>query len=308
MNAGWTTEYRRSRALVCDNLCPSTGGGTRGPTGPTGASGSTGPTGNTGPAGVAGSTGPTGATGFTGAPGVTGPAGSIGPTGQAGVATNTGATGSTGNTGPTGMTGPAGTSANTGATGNTGPTGMTGPAGSATNTGATGPTGPTGSIGPTGTTNLGTNPVASYYSTATQPISDGTIVPTPAPSVFTYNSIAFQRGISVVSGSRITVSVAGVYEAYFSVEIHRIAGGSNIYIYIWLRKNGVDVPDTNGRVSVNSNNGDSLPIVPYFIELNAGDYIEFVAQADGDSCEILALTPTIGPFIPSIIVGIKRIG
>lgn len=274
MNAGWTTEYRRSRALVCDNLCPSTGG-TQGPTGPTGSTG------------ASGSIGPTGSEGVTG------------PTGLSGFATNTGATGPTGRTGPTGMTGPAGSSANTGATGPTGPTGPSG---------ATGPTGPTGSIGPTGTTNLGTNPVASYYSTATQPISDATIVPTPAPTVFTYNSISFERGISVVSGSRITVSTAGVYEAYFSIQIHRISGGTNIFVYIWLRKNGVDVPYTNGRVSVNSNNGDSLPIVPYVIELNAGDYIEFVAQADGDNCEILALAPPIGPFIPSIISGIKLIG
>jgi hypothetical protein len=230
----------------------------------------------------------------------------MGPTGMTGPAGTAANTGSTGPTGPTGVTGSAGP---TGPTGVTGPTGITGATGSTGQTGATGPTGPTGSIGPTGTTNLGSNPVASYYSTTTQPITDATAgPPTPAPTVFTYNSTVVERSVSVVSSSRITVAVSGIYETYYSIQVNRTAGGTNVYIYVWLRKNGLDVPDTNGRVSVNSNNGDTLPIVPYVIELNAGDYIEYVAQADGDNCQILALTPTIGPFIPSIIVGIKRIG
>lgn len=216
---------------------------------------------------------------------------------------------------PTGPTGPAGTASATGATGPTGPTGVVGPtgvAGSATNTGATGPTGPagpTGANGPTGPNTLGGNPIASYYSSTTQPITNfNASSPAPAPTVFTYNNVVLQQSVSLVSGSRITVGVAGVYEAYYSIQLHRTAGGSPCFIYVWLRKNGADVPDTNGRVEANSNNGDSLPIVPYIIQLNVGDYIEFVAQADDDHVQILALGPTIGPAIPSVIVGIKRIG
>jgi hypothetical protein len=116
------------------------------------------------------------------------------------------------------------------------------------------------------------------------------------------------NGISLAAFSQITVSVTGIYETYYSIQINRIAGGSNRYIYVWVRVNGVDVPDSNGRTAINSNNGDSLPIVPYILSLNAGDYVEFVAQASGDDCRILATTPPIGPYIPSIIVGIKRIG
>ena len=217
---------------------------------------------------------------------------------------------------PTGPTGPAGTASATGATGPTGPTGVVGPtgvAGEATNTGATGrtgPTGPTGAIGPTGPNTLGANPVASYYSLVTQPISNfHATVPAPAPTVFTYNNTVLQQSISLVSGSRITVGVAGVYEVYYSIQLHKTAGGSPCYTYIWLRKNGIDVPDTNGRMEANSNNGDSLPIVPYIIQLNVGDYIEFVAQADDDHVQILYVPQNgIGPSIPSIITGIKRIG
>ncbi len=199
----------------------------------------------------------------------------------------------TGPTGPTGNTGPAGTATNTGATGPTGPIGNTGP---------TGPTGPTGGTGPTGPNTIGSNPVASYYSNTTQDISNAT------PTILTFDHTAVQQGISLVSGSRITVSVAGIYEVYYSIQIHRTAGGSTTFTYIWLAKNGTAVPDTNGRVAVVSNTGDSLPIVPYILSLNAGDYLEFVAQADNDHVQALALSPAYGPFIPSIIAGIKRVG
>ena len=213
-----------------------------------------------------------------------------GPTGQRGP------TGFTGPTGPTGEQGIPGTASNTGSTGPTGPTGSTG---------STGPTGITGSTGPTGPNTLGGRGLASYYSLSTQNIS----TPPAVPTVFTYNTTSIEQGgISLVSSSRLTVSKTAIYEVWYSAQIHRTSGGSPVYIYIWLRKNGTDVPDTNGRIEINSNNGDSLPIVPYYISLNAGQYVEFVAQADDINTQILTTSPAIGPTIPSIIVGIKEIG
>jgi hypothetical protein len=97
---------------------------------------------------------------------------------------------------------------------------------------------------------------------------------------------------------------------WYSVQLSRSAGGNNVYAYIWLRVNGNDVPDSNGRVSINSNNSDSLPIVPYILSLNSGDSVEFVSQIVGDdTVRALAVTTGMaGPHIPSIIVGIKQIG
>ena len=67
------------------------------------------------------------------------------------------------------------------------------------------------------------------------------------------------------------------------------------------------MPWTNGRIEVNSNNGDQLPIVPYILPLNAGDYIQFVAEGTNGDFEGLAVTGAPGPDIPSLIVGIKEI-
>jgi hypothetical protein len=252
-SAGCTTAYRRARAIVCDNLCS-----TSGPVGPQG---------------------PTGATGSQGIPG---------------TATATGATGSTGATGPTGVTGPQGIPGTATFTGATGPQGATGP---------TGTQGATGILGPTGI-GISSTAIGSYYSTTTQPVAG----PTDTPTVMTLNNTIYERNVSVISSSRITVAKTAIYEAYYSIQIHRTAGGSSLFVYIWLRKNGLDVPDTNGRVEINSNNGDQLPIVPYITPLNAGDYIEFVVQASDINVQLLTIVPIIGPRIPAIIVGIKEIG
>ena len=215
----------------------------------------------------------------------------------------TGSTGSTGTTGPTGWTGPAGTASNTGATGTTGPTGPTGPPGTAVNTGATGATGPQG---PQGQTAITTTNAASYYSLSTQLFA---YYPS-TPTIFSYDSTAAENGVSLVNNTRMTVSEAGLYEAWWSIEITKIQGGTNTYAYIWPRINGVDVPDSNSRYSLNSNNQDSLPIVPYILPMNANDYIEFVGQTDANDnyTRALAVTSAIGPTIPSIIVGIKKVG
>ncbi len=203
-----------------------------------------------------------------------GPQGDPGPTGPTGF----------GVTGPQGPGGPAG-----------GPTGDTGP------TGYTGPTGSQGIQGPTGATPEGTNIVASYYLKSTLP------VPTGTGTILQYDSTAVEQGITLVDNSKIYIEKTGIYELYYSVQLAKTQSGTNTYFYTWLRVNGIDVPDTNGRTSINSNNSDSLPIVIYNIPLIAGDYVEFVCQADQDYVILAGYTGTIGPDIPSIIVGIKEV-
>jgi hypothetical protein len=292
-----TTTRRKAMALVCESLCSNALQGSDGDTGPTGPTGpSSGFTGSTGVTGPTGYIGPTGFTGSTGLTGVSGPTGFTGPTGS------TGFTGSTGVTGPTGFTGSTGPTGSTGSTGVSGPTGFTGPTGPTGPTGAVGPTGIQGPAGRTGAASV----VGNYYSLETQAIPYGVGATGVA---FTFNRTSVEQGgVSLVANSRITVSKTAIYEAYYSIQVNRTSGGTSEYIYVWLRKNGIDVPDSNGRVGTNSNNGDSLPIVIYVLPLNAGDYIEFASQASADHLQILAITSGIpGPAIPSIIAGIKEI-
>ena len=109
--------------------------------------------------------------------------------------------------------------------------------------------------------------------------------------------------------SRIVIPKDGIYEIYYSIQIHKTQVGSAANIYVWLRKNGVDVPDTNGRTTIISNSVDSLPIVPYIIECSTGDILEMIVQGDAQYLQILYISDgsVPGPAIPSIIVGVKEI-
>ena len=265
-----------------------------GPTGPTGTVGPTGPTGSMGPTG----NGPTGPTGPTGDTGPTGPSGNgpTGPTGATGAASTvagpTGPTGAAGSAGPTGPTGDAG------GAGATGPTGPTGDAGSA---GPTGATGPTGSVGPTGPGGA----LASYGSFYDSTTQTAAVVNTAYPMLL--GTTAEALGVSIVSGSRITVASAGTYNLQFSAQLDK-ASGSSAHINIWLRKNGVDVADTSSIVAIQGTNAESVPAWNFVLTLAAGDYLQLMWSTDDISVQLTAV-PAIAPSpaIPSVIATITQV-
>ena len=331
------------------NLLPyiTGSGGTTGPTGPestvagptgpestvagpTGQNGEAGPQGNTGPQGIQGVQGVTGSQGIQGIQGSAGQsftilgnyaditafnnaknAGSLVPYQSVGNAYILLSDGSlmtwsavlnnwfdAGDIkGPQGITGPQGTQGIQGIPGVTGTQGIQG---------SQGIQGATGLQGTTGAAGNASNIAATYYSLITQNIN-GSAGPA---TVFSYGPTGNYSvgGVTLGGGTQLIVPKTGIYEAWYSLQLHA-AVSQDCYTNIWIRKNGVDVPNTNGRIQTKSNTSDSLPIVPYILPLNAGDYIQFVSQTNGSAGDIRALGVLggIGGNIPSIIVGIKQI-
>ena len=247
---------------------------------------------------------------FSGGSGTTGPTGAMGPTGPQGIpgsATNTGATGATGatgHTGPQGVTGP---------TGSTGPVGPQGPTGFQ---GAAGPTGPQGipgtaaNTGATGPAFINSNIYASFYSTGTQLVYGSNV-----PTVLGYNSISYSQGISITGAtgptghySQIKVSEGGVYEMSYSIQLDQTQGGNHT-AEIWARINGVDVPDSSSKITIQGPNGETIPFLAYIFELNANDYVEFVLYSSESSVGAYYFPANTGiyPANPSIIAGAKII-
>jgi hypothetical protein len=285
--------------------------GQQGNIGDTGPQGSQGPQGPQGPRGLQGDQGPTGEQGIqglTGAQGPTGEQGIQGLTGDQGAQGPQGIQGLTGDQGETGPQGIQGLTGDQGAQGPTGEQGIQGPTGEQGATGLQGPTGfgMTGPAGIPGAIGQSTNVAATYYSMVTQPISNETNTPTVLQFEVTGLEFGIHRSIG---NTQMVIETAGIYEVWYSIQLHSVAS-QDIFTYIWLRINGNDVADTNGRIETKSNTSDSLPIVPYILNLNAGDTISFVtqtnAQSNGD-IEALSIGGVPGPDIPSIIVGIKQI-
>ena len=220
-----------------------------------------------------------------------------GPTGA------TGATGPIGPTGATGATGPTGIGA-------TGPTGATGVVGATGATGATGPTGPTGATGPTGLTGAtGTGGVianwGAFYNTNT---IEAAALSTPAEVPFSNTSGS--NGVSIVDETKLTVSSDGVYDMQFSLQLHNQGGGgSGTLATIWIRINGVDVPESATNVTVNTNSPYIVAAWNWVNELNAGDYIELLFAVDNLSIVIIEEAAASGlfPAIPSVIVTLTQV-
>ena len=297
--------------------------GSTGATGLTGATGS-GATGSTGATGLTGSIGSTGATGLTGATG-SGATGSVGATGLVGATGSTGATGLTGATGSgatgsTGATGVTGNQGSTGVTGNQGSTGITGSQGATGSTGATGVTGNQGSTGVTGATGSGATGLTgatgqtgaggasgywgSFWSTQSQ----------YATGVNTINKITYNNydpdsnGVTYSSGTRINFQNQGVYSIIYSIQLEN-PGSQLDNINIWLRKNNIDVDDTDSRFTVpakqGSDHGNVIGTVNYVLKLQSNDYLELAWSTTDVTTYVFAgasgVTPP-SPGIPSVIL------
>jgi hypothetical protein len=117
-------------------------------------------------------------------------------------------------------------------------------------------------------------------------------------------------GVSIVSGSRITVAHPGVYNLQFSAQLEKTDNGADT-VYIWFKKNGTNVPRSNTAVDVLKQAGGSGKFVAawnYVENLTANDYIEIVWQSDDITIQ-LAADPASGnfPMIPSVIATLTQV-
>jgi hypothetical protein len=245
--------------------------------GPPGEQGEPGPEGECGPVGPAGEPG---ADGEPGEPGETGPQGEQGEQGETGATGATGATGSTGATGATGATGPQG------------------------EPGECGPQGEPGPIGPAGITTLGD--YGSFY-------HNPSVAPAGAhlATLFPLGSTTTSRGISVVDGSKITVSRDGVYNIQFSAQLYKGADNKADAIDIWLTKNGANLPSTNTRISLDKNVFFQVAAWNFVQEALAGDYFQLVFSSNDETVVISGIEPQTNPdrpAVPSIIVTVTQVG
>jgi hypothetical protein len=138
----------------------------------------------------------------------------------------------------------------------------------------------------------------SFYDTTTQ-----TAAAVNTAYAMTFNTTDLSVGVTRGSPtSRIYVDRANVYDVQFSAQVDKTAGGVGL-VWVWLRKNGVNVPDSAGQIRIQGNNAEILAAWNYIIELNAGDYIELMWEVDDTSVILLAeVASAIHPSVPSVIL------
>jgi hypothetical protein len=140
---------------------------------------------------------------------------------------------------------------------------------------------------------------------------------TPTPILIRGNDLS-NRGVKVISNSRITVDHPGIYSFTFSIQFSN--AGEQIHdVNVWLRKNDSgatgDVPDSDSKFSIIAKhggiNGNVIGTVNFVLQLAAADYIELIwATSNADAyihAEAAATSPFAHPGIPGIICTVTQV-
>jgi len=126
------------------------------------------------------------------------------------------------------------------------------------------------------------------------------------------------RGIKVISDSRITVDHPGIYSFTFSIQFSNT--DTSIHdINVWLRKNDSgasgDVADSDSRFSIIASHGgipgNVVGTVNFVLKLVAADYIELMWATSNAAAYIHAEPTETSPFahpgIPGIICTVTQV-
>lgn len=110
-----------------------------------------------------------------------------------------------------------------------------------------------------------------------------------------------------LSGNRIYTQESGDYFLQFSamlIKTNASAGTADI----WLRKNGADIPNSNTRVTLQGSNAEVTMTVGFILDLDAGDYIQFVSSASATNAFLSHSNAGVGPAVPGMIATLNLIG
>jgi len=133
----------------------------------------------------------------------------------------------------------------------------------------------------------------------------------------TYDQSDFLDGVTLSSGSRLTVPHEGIYKVTFSIQLRNTTNDVQD-ADIWLRKNGSDIANTNSRFSIpqrKSVGSDShlIATTSIMVELVANDYIQVMWHVTNTGVSIeqfpavtysAGVTPAI-PATPSAFVQVE---
>jgi len=161
---------------------------------------------------------------------------------------------------------------------------------------------------------VGTNPAPVGYYGAFQDNTSQTAASINTAYAVKLNTTDLTNGVSVVNDgssnpTRITLANTGIYNIQFSLQLEKTGGSGNMIADIWIRKNGVDIPSTTGKV-VLTGSANASPVIAawnYVLNLVAGDYVQLMWATSNTNVEIVAAAATSPhPAIPSAILTVTQ--
>lgn len=128
------------------------------------------------------------------------------------------------------------------------------------------------------------------------------------------NTVDFSQGIvmenasgGTTNPSRLKILTTGRYNIQFSLQVHQT--NSQAVVNLWLRKNGVDVPNSNTKFDITANNPYYVAAWNFFVEATSGDYYELMWSSTSANTKIEYVDAAgAHPAVPSVILTIHQIG
>lgn len=145
-----------------------------------------------------------------------------------------------------------------------------------------------------------------YYGSFSSSISQEPVA-IQTPYAVTYNNIEFASGIHLSNSSKIYTEKSGLYNFDFRLQVVS-SNASSKNIYIWARKNGVDIPRSTTKLSFSGNGTELAPSWSFTSRMLDGDYFELMYAVDSIAVSIHApAATTFCPDTPSATMCVTQI-
>jgi hypothetical protein len=156
---------------------------------------------------------------------------------------------------------------------------------------------------------VGTNPAPVGYYGAFQDTTTQTAALINTAYAVKLGVTDLSNGVTISNNTRIKIANAGIYNIQFSLQLEKTGGSGNMIADIWLRKNGVNLDGTTGKV-VLTGSANASPVVAawnYVISVTSNDSLELMWATSNDNVIIKSAVATSPhPSIPSAILTVTQ--
>jgi len=117
------------------------------------------------------------------------------------------------------------------------------------------------------------------------------------------NTTDFSNTVTLVTGSKLTVANAGIYNLQFSAQLQNLDNAPQD-VFIWLKQNGTDIVGSTGKVGMPARKSAGVPSHDikgwnYFLSMSAGDYVQIYWSTTNASVTIETYAASGTPTKPS---------
>jgi hypothetical protein len=117
----------------------------------------------------------------------------------------------------------------------------------------------------------------------------------------------FSSGHTLNANGVIISQVTGLFKYDVNYNITS-SNSSRAFVYMWIRKNGIDQQNTALRFSIESNGGEAVPHGSFVLSMQPNDNVQMMIAATGTSISLFGLGASgIFPSAPSAVLSISQI-